>query len=117
MSEPTIGQIMLFAGNYAPVGWMFCCGQLLPIEEYPVLYSIIGTTYGGNGQIDFALPDLRGTIPFGTGDGPDMLPVQLGESGSYFNPHFYVNSHGSQMRGTLGLNYCIAIEGIYPERS
>jgi microcystin-dependent protein len=63
MSQPYVGEIRLFAGNFAPAGWMFCEGQLLPISEYDVLFVLIGTIYGGDGQNTFALPDLRGRIP------------------------------------------------------
>lgn len=63
MAQPYIGEIRLFAGNFAPQGWMFCMGQLLPIEEYEVLFNLIGTTYGGDGESTFALPDLRGRVP------------------------------------------------------
>ncbi len=63
MSQPYVGEIRLFAGNFAPAGWMFCEGQLLAISEYDVVFALIGTTYGGDGQITFALPDLRGRIP------------------------------------------------------
>jgi microcystin-dependent protein len=63
MAEPFIGEIRMFAGNYAPAGWMFCNGQLLSIVENDVLFALIGTTYGGDGQSTFALPDLRGRIP------------------------------------------------------
>ncbi len=63
MSNPYVGEIRLFAGNFAPVGWALCNGQLLPIAENDVLFALIGTTYGGDGQATFALPDLRGRIP------------------------------------------------------
>src|SRR5438876_12217931 len=59
----------MFAGNFAPAGWMFCEGQLLPISEYETLFNLIGTTYGGDGQSTFALPDLRGRIPLHQGNG------------------------------------------------
>ena len=67
MGEPFVGEIRMFAGNFAPAGWMFCEGQLLPISEYETLFNLIGTTYGGDGQSTFALPDLRGRIPLGSG--------------------------------------------------
>ena len=63
MAQPYVGEIRMFAGNFAPAGWMFCEGQLLPISEYETLFNLIGTTYGGDGQSTFALPDLRGRIP------------------------------------------------------
>lgn len=61
--DPFVGEVRLFAGNFAPQGWMFCNGQLLSIAEHTALFSLLGTTYGGNGQTTFALPDLRGRLP------------------------------------------------------
>ncbi len=69
MAQPYIGEIRMFAGNFAPAGWMFCEGQLLPIADYDTLFNLIGTTYGGDGQNTFALPDLRGRLPVHQGNG------------------------------------------------
>ncbi len=69
MSQPYVGEIRMFAGNFAPAGWMFCEGQLLPISEFETLFNLIGTTYGGDGQSTFALPDLRGRLPIHMGNG------------------------------------------------
>jgi microcystin-dependent protein len=69
MAQPYVGEIRMFAGNFAPVGWMFCEGQLLPISENETLFQLIGTTYGGDGESTFALPDLRGRIPIHQGNG------------------------------------------------
>jgi microcystin-dependent protein len=69
MAQPYVGEIRMFAGNFAPLGWMFCEGQLLPISENETLFQLIGTTYGGDGQSTFALPDLRGRIPIHQGNG------------------------------------------------
>jgi microcystin-dependent protein len=69
MSQPYVGEIRMFGGNFAPAGWMFCEGQLLPISENETLFQLIGTTYGGDGQSTFALPDLRGRIPIHQGNG------------------------------------------------
>lgn len=69
MAQPYVGEIRMFAGNFAPAGWMFCEGQLLPISEYETLFQLIGTTYGGDGESTFALPDLRGRIPIHQGNG------------------------------------------------
>ncbi|MEZ5455695.1 MAG: tail fiber protein [Lysobacteraceae bacterium] len=63
MAQPYVGEIRMFAGNFAPAGWEFCSGQLLPISENETLFQLIGTTYGGDGQSTFALPDLRGRLP------------------------------------------------------
>ncbi|KQW46369.1 MULTISPECIES: phage tail protein [unclassified Roseateles] len=81
MSTPYVGEIRLFAGNFEPVGWMFCHGQLLPIAENDVLFTLIGTTYGGDGQTTFALPDLRGRVPVHQGQGPGTSSRMLGEVG------------------------------------
>lgn len=68
MAQPYIGEIRMFAGNFAPVGWMFCEGQLIPISENETLFQLIGTTYGGDGESTFALPDLRGRLPIHQGN-------------------------------------------------
>jgi microcystin-dependent protein len=68
VAQPYVGEIRMFAGNFAPAGWMFCEGQLLPISENETLFNLIGTTYGGDGQETFALPDLRGRLPIHQGD-------------------------------------------------
>jgi microcystin-dependent protein len=69
MAQPYVGEIRMFAGNFPPAGWMFCEGQLLPISENQTLFQLIGTTYGGDGQSTFALPDLRGRLPIHQGNG------------------------------------------------
>jgi microcystin-dependent protein len=69
MSSPYVGEIRMFAGNFAPAGWMLCQGQLLPISEYETLFNLIGTTYGGDGESTFALPDLQGRFPMHVGQG------------------------------------------------
>jgi microcystin-dependent protein len=80
MSQPFVGEIRMFAGNFAPAGWMFCDGQLLPISENETLFNLIGTTYGGDGQTTFALPDLRGRVPLHMGQGPGLSNRILAES-------------------------------------
>ena len=72
MSQPFAGEIQMFAGNFAPVDWAFCDGRLLQISEYDTLFSLIGTTYGGDGVTTFALPDLRGRLPLHQGSGYSM---------------------------------------------
>jgi len=81
VSQPILGSIMLFAGNFAPRNWAMCEGQLLPISQNTALFSILGTTYGGNGTSNFALPDLRGRAPIGMGQGPDLSDYIEGEQG------------------------------------
>lgn len=176
MTDPFIGEITLFAGNYAPRGWAFCQGQLLSIAQNTALFSILGTTYGGDGQTTFALPDLRGRAPIGPGQGPGLPPYYLGELGgepthTLIYPEMPAHSHAAQASGVaaggtsaspgggtwasstardslysnaapdspmaagnitvgaagnsqphnnmppyLGVNYIIALEGIYPSR-
>ncbi len=75
MSDPFIGEITMFAGNFAPRGWAFCNGQLLSISQHTALFSILGTTYGGNGQTTFALPNLQGRVP--VHQGQSLAPVNI----------------------------------------
>jgi len=103
MSEPFLGQIILFAGNFAPVGWAFCEGQLLPISQNAALFAILGTTYGGNGTTTFALPDLRGRFPIGPGQGPGLTNHILGETGGSETLTLTISqlpSHTHQLIGT-----------------
>jgi microcystin-dependent protein len=79
MADPFLAEIKIFAGNFAPKGWAFCFGQILPIAQNTALFSILGTTYGGNGQTTFALPDLRGRAPVGVGQGPGLSNYDLGQ--------------------------------------
>ena len=79
MSEPFLGEIRIWSGNFAPRGWAFCQGQILSIAQNSALFSILGTTYGGNGQTTFGLPDLRGRAPIGVGQGPGLSPVTQGD--------------------------------------
>lgn len=81
MSEPFIAEIRIFAGNFAPRGWAFCNGQLLPISQNTALFSLIGTTYGGDGRTTTALPDLQGRAPMHPGRGPGLTAKRLGERG------------------------------------
>ncbi len=176
MSEPFLAEIIMFAGNFAPRGWAFCQGQILSIAQNTALFSLLGTTYGGNGQTTFALPDLRGRVPVGTGQGPGLPNVNLGDpagepthtliitempahnhvaqaasnsgAGNSASPgntwatstardNVYRNeapdgamaantvtvgvAGGSQphnnMQPYLGINFIIAIEGLYPSRN
>jgi len=82
VSDPYVGEIRMFGGNFAPNGWAFCAGQLLPISEYETLFNLIGTTYGGDGQTTFALPDLRGRVPIHQGTGTGLSTRVIGELGS-----------------------------------
>ncbi|AXG71544.1 phage tail collar domain protein [Kordia sp. SMS9] len=79
--NPFLAQIVMFAGNFAPRGWAFCDGQLLPINANQALFSLLGTTYGGDGRTTFALPDLRGRTPNHAGRGPGLSDIKLGQRG------------------------------------
>jgi len=81
MAEPFLGEIRIFGGNFAPVGWALCDGSLLPIAQNTALFSILGTTYGGDGVRTFALPDLRGRVAVSFGQGPGLSPYQQGQAG------------------------------------
>lgn len=81
--DPYAGEIRIFAGSYAPEGWQFCAGQVLSIQEYPVLYALLGTIYGGDGTTTFALPDLRGRLPISFGAGTGLSTYALGAKGGY----------------------------------
>lgn len=170
--EPYIGQIQAFGFNFAPSGWAQCNGQLLPIAENEALFSLLGITFGGDGQTTFALPDLRGRSIVHPGSGPGLSPVHSGQnggqetvilttnqlpshnhavsiavntgSGEEFTSTKYIASHtsafnevpaqGAFLAGVnqinvggnqpvnirnpfLGMNFCIALFGIYPSRS
>ena len=81
MGTPFVGEIRIFGGNFAPAGWAFCDGSLLSIAENDILFNLIGTTYGGDGQNTFALPDLRGRLPMHMGNGAGLSPRVIGEMG------------------------------------
>lgn len=104
MSAPYVGEIKMFTGNFAPVGWMFCEGQLLPISDYETLFQIIGTTFGGDGQMSFALPDLRGRIPIHQGNGAYIGEAGGTETVTLTIPQIPVHNHqlmGSADSGNL----------------
>lgn len=174
MSEPFIGQIQIFPYTFAPRGWAFCRGQLLSIAQNTALFSLLGTTYGGNGQTTFALPDLQGRAPVSAGQGPGLSAYTLGQvagsenttlniqqmpahnhivapfansseggsatpAGGYMGKTggdaIYAPNHDNSPMGAtpsgqtggnqpfsimqpyLVLNFCIALEGIFPSRN
>ena len=90
--DPILGSILLFAGNFEPLGWAFCNGQLLSIAQDTALFSLLGTTYGGDGQTNFALPDLRGRVPIHFGQGPGLSNYDLGQSGGAENTTLTLNN-------------------------
>ncbi len=96
--EGTIAEIRMFAGNFPPRTWAFCQNQILSIASNTALFSLLGTTYGGNGQTTFALPDLRSRVPVGTGNGPGLSPCTLGQMGgtetyTITNANFPAHTH------------------------
>jgi microcystin-dependent protein len=177
VSEPFLAEIVMFGGNFAPRGWAFCQGQILSIAQNTALFSLLGTTFGGNGQTTFALPDMRGRVPVGTGQGPGLPSINLGQvagepTHTLIVTEMPAHSHPAQAQGVstagtstspaggtwatssardavysnaapnapmaaggvsvgaaggsqphnnmqpyLGINFIIAIEGIYPSRN
>ena len=133
-ADPFIGEVSMFAGNFAPRGWAFCDGQLLPIAQNQALFSILGTTYGGDGRTTFALPDLRGRVAIHSGTGPGLTNHRLGqrfgvERSSVRTTKVSVTSGGgvqvvsdipdmmNNMQPSLGVYYIIALQGTFPSRS
>lgn len=104
MAQPYVGELRIFAGNFAPAGWMFCEGQLLPISENETLFQLIGTTYGGDGQSTFGLPDLRGRLPIhqGTGGGSTYTLAQTGGAEEVTLSINQLPSHSHPMLGASG---------------
>lgn len=138
-AEPFLGEIMLWSGDFAPRGWAFCNGQIMSISQNTALFCIVGTTYGGDGRVTFALPDLRGRMPMGTGYGsPYSLTARelgdIGGSETLTVPATLVANDPdatqkqqvltaqntsvqySIMPPYLGLSFVIALQGIFPSR-
>lgn len=108
--EPMIGEIRIFAGNFAPRSWAFCEGQLLAISSNQALFSILGTTYGGDGRTTFALPDLRGRAAIGPGTGPGLSTYRLGQRGGVeqvvLNQNeipSHTHAHSAALTGSIGI--------------
>jgi microcystin-dependent protein len=95
MAQPYVGEIRIFAGNFAPAGWALCYGQLLAIAENDTLFALIGTTYGGDGQTTFGLPDLRGRIPLHQGSGFVLAQMGGQETGTVLAPQRPPHTHGA----------------------
>jgi len=102
VAQPYIGEIRMFAGNFAPAGWMFCEGQLLPISDFDTLFNLIGTTYGGDGQSTFALPDLRGRLPIHIGSGFVLAETGGVEEVTLTTPQIPSHSHPLLASGNNG---------------
>jgi microcystin-dependent protein len=155
MADPFVAEIRIFPFNFAPKGWAFCDGQILPISQNTALFALLGTTYGGDGKSTFALPDLQGSTPMQQGQGPGLSLRDLGEIGGEQNvtllqSEMPSHTHGVQAAGAhdvyagpppnvnmsplatsvtggslphnnmmpyLGLNFCIALQGVFPPRT
>ena len=104
MSNPFVGEIRLFAGTFAPQGWAFCDGQLLIISQNDMLFTLLGTTFGGDGRITFGLPDMRGRIPIHAGQGPGLSSYRLGAKGGAENVTLTANQIPSHTHNVKGVN-------------
>ena len=107
MTDQFVGEIRIFGGNFAPTGWAFCNGQLLPISQNTALFSLLGTQYGGNGTSNFALPNLQGSAPIHPGQGPGLSLYDLGQSGgsetvTLLQSEMPAHSHAFRGNNTLG---------------
>lgn len=116
MSEPFLGEIRMFGFNYAPVGWAFCNGAMMQISQNSALFSILGTSFGGDGRTTFGLPNLQDAIPIGTGAGPGLTPRQLGAgtgsaSVSLTTPSIPFHDHTVNGRGTAAASLTAAPDG------
>lgn len=104
MADPFVAEIRIFPFNFAPKGWAWCDGQLLPLSQNTALFSLLGTTYGGNGKSNFALPDLQGRAPMHPGQGPGLSLHDLGETGGSETVTLLeseIPAHTHQLRGSL----------------
>ena len=105
MSEPFVAEIKIFAGNFAPTGWATCDGQLLSISQNTALFSLLGTTFGGDGRSNFALPNLQGRAPMAPGQGPGLSDHQLGESSGTEYVSLGVNELPSHNHNFMAANF------------
>src|SRR6059058_5081907 len=102
--QPFLGEVRAISWNFAPKGWAFCNGQILPINQNTALFSILGTTYGGNGVTTFALPDLRSRIPVHFGQGPGLSPYSLGQVSGTENVTLLITEMPAHVHTAQGLN-------------
>ncbi len=134
MSEPFVGEIRMFAGSYAPEGWALCNGQIISIEQNQALFSLLGTTYGGDGRATFGLPNLQDRTPMHFGSGPGLTRRVMGEMGGQEQTSLQATEldTGGRTKTTLNVaqstnlyimqpytcvNFAIAMVGMYPSRS
>lgn len=104
--EGTLAEIRMFAGNFAPRGWQLCNGQLLPISQWTAVFALVGTIYGGNGQTTFGIPDFRGRLAVGTGSGPGLPNVNIGEISGFPTTTLIANNlpaHNHQLSGNINI--------------
>ena len=116
MSEPFLAQIQIVSFNFAPKGWALCNGQLMPISQNTAVFSLLGTTYGGDGRSNFALPNLQGSTPIGAGSGAGLSLIELGQTGGEANvtllsTEMPSHSHGANCNSGMGDQYAPA--GFY----
>jgi microcystin-dependent protein len=124
VSEPYVGEIRMFGGNFAPVGWRLCDGSLLPISDNEVLFTLIGTTYGGDGQSTFALPDLRGRVPVhqgsgyypGQADGTETVTLTTAQFGPHSHPFLGSTDPGGQRNPTGNVPATITAGSAYVQQ-
>ncbi len=119
MSEPFLGEIRMVGFNFNPQGWAFCQGQLLPIAQNTALFSLLGTTFGGNGQTNFALPDFRGRSPVGMGNGPGLTPIVQGEmsgteSTTLLQSQMPIHTHMATATSTLAVGSTASNPALAP---
>ena len=117
MSEPFVGEIKMFAGNFAPRSWAFCDGQLLAVSQNDALFSLLGTIYGGDGRTTFGLPDLRGRVPLHQGSGPGLSPRSLGAKSGTENETVNTNqlpAHAHEMQGSSDFGADLSPAGNVP---
>lgn len=100
--EGTLAEVRMFAGNFAPRGWMLCQGQLLAIAQWTAVFSLLGTMYGGNGQTTFGLPDFRGRVALGTGQGPGLPNVDIGEMAGVPNTTLIITNLPAHNHSVVG---------------
>ena len=120
MSEPFVGEIRMFAGNFAPRGWAYCDGQLLAVSQNDALFSLLGTIYGGDGRTTFGLPDMRGRVPLHAGHGPGLSERRLGAKGGSEKVTLTTNqipSHTHPVSGTNNLANATTPGGNVPAQS
>lgn len=116
MADPFVAEIRVFPFNFAPKGWAWCDGQLLPLSQNTALFSLLGTTYGGNGKSNFALPDLQGRAPMHPGQGPGLSLHDLGETGgsetvTLLESEIPAHSHQMSVSSQLGLENQVSVGG------